>query len=75
MENGSKMASNIDPLSDPFGQKGSKWCSPLIEGEHPDADLVATWRRKRSKDAFGSIRDRFLMGSRMILNILWIEFT
>ena len=27
-----------------------------LRGDHPDTDLVATWLRKRSKDAFGSLR-------------------
>ena len=44
--------------------------SPPNNGERPGADLVAIWRRKRSKDAFLSIWLCFLL----ILEGFWTNF-
>ena len=52
-ENGAKNPNNISKID--------KKRSPPLEWERPEADLGAIWHRKRSKDAFSSIRDRFLV--------------
>ncbi len=49
----------MDPWSDHFSQKGSKWRGPLVGWELPEAELIAIWRRKRFQDAFSSIWSRF----------------
>ena len=51
-------------------QKGS----PTDPGERPAADLDSIWRRKRSKDAFVSIWDRFLIDFGRICDELRMEF-
>ena len=48
-------------------KRAPKW-SPPNEWDPPEADLGAIWRRKRSKDAFSSIRGRFLVDFGWIFN-------
>ena len=49
------------PLKHHFTPKRIKKCSSATSVERPGADLVAIWRRKRSKDVFSSIWGRFLV--------------
>ena len=50
-----------------FLQKRLKRSSTFSQGVAPGADLVAIWRRKRSKDVFSSIWGRFLIDFGRIL--------
>ncbi len=47
------------PLERHFGPKRRQKGYPAIATARPGADLGAIWRRKRSKDVFFSIWDRF----------------
>ena len=62
------LGSQNRPWSHMIGQKGVKKVSPSKYGDHPGADLVAIWRRKRSKDAFSSIWTRCLVDFGRIFN-------
>ena len=46
---------------------GATFSAKTAAGDHPGADLVAIWRRKRSKDVFSSIWGRFLIDFGRIL--------
>ena len=58
---GSIWGAKLGPCWRHFRPKGLQKPSTPNDGERPGADLVAIWRRKRSKDAFLSIWACFLL--------------
>ena len=73
MDFGSLLGSKMAPWSAIFGHKGAKRRTPPTGPDPPGPDLGAIWRRKRSKDAFSSIWDRFLVDFGTICyDFLWI---
>ena len=58
------------PLELNFQSKRWQKVYPAIRGTHAEANWGATWHRKRSKDTFSSIWDRFLQ----VLEGFWKDF-
>ena len=56
---GNKGVAQNDPWKTTFRPKDGPKGYPANDPERPGADLGAIWRRKRSKDVFFSIGDRF----------------